>query len=282
MFVNKYQINLTTLPVGTTATTINIPLNMEYQLVDQAELVDRVFVQTEVKKCINPIYDYEKVRFIPVQFSANTIPINTISYVLDMDGATNYGDIGFVDDDVKYLKESFKQTFIYLAFYDTPSRMTQKLISFVTLFTKLGGNDLNTDPNLGGLGTPKPVHDIQLNFDVANPVLFPFMESEGYHLYDFKDELAIGESKVLYMRASFKNAKDGKETNLMVTSAPQNIDVLVNELYTKFELFRTNTGFYYRIVDNWVGNDPDNTNVINNVTYGTDNITIKLYKIKAI
>jgi len=45
---------------GATATTINIPINMEYQLIDQSELIDRVFVSTEVENSINPIMERPK------------------------------------------------------------------------------------------------------------------------------------------------------------------------------------------------------------------------------
>jgi len=49
MFVNSYQININTLSSGTTATTINLPVSLEYQLVDQGELVEKKFVDVEVE-----------------------------------------------------------------------------------------------------------------------------------------------------------------------------------------------------------------------------------------
>ena len=66
MFVNNYKINISTISTGTTATTINIPINMEYQMIDQSELVERVFVDVETEKAINPIIDYERVRYLPL------------------------------------------------------------------------------------------------------------------------------------------------------------------------------------------------------------------------
>ena len=49
MFV-KYQINSSIFASGTTASTINIPITMDYQIVDNGELIERVFVNTEVQK----------------------------------------------------------------------------------------------------------------------------------------------------------------------------------------------------------------------------------------
>src|ERR1700747_1938325 len=117
MFANRYQINLTTLATGTTATTINIPINLEFQVVDQGELVQRVFVDTEVEKAINPILDYEKVRFLPTDLSS--IHIDEITYSLNISGATDYAAIGFTDDDIKFERNNFTYTFLNLAFYDT-------------------------------------------------------------------------------------------------------------------------------------------------------------------
>ena len=101
MFVKNYKININTLKSGTTATTINIPINMEYQLVDQAELIDRVFVEIETEKAINEIIDYEKIRFVPINSLNNQI--NSITYTVDLLGLTTYGSIGFNDNDIKLL-----------------------------------------------------------------------------------------------------------------------------------------------------------------------------------
>ena len=49
------------------------------------------------------------------------------------------------------------------------------------------------------------------------------------------------------MRGSFKNAKTGKNINLMVDSSPDTIDNLVHKLYTRYKLIRTTTGYYYQI-----------------------------------
>jgi len=262
----KYQINLSTIASGTTATTINIPIMMEYQLVDQSELIDRVFVDVEVEKSINPILDYEKVRFLPVD--SNNTHIDNLFYSIDLDGQTTYGGIGFSDDDIKFDKNNFKESFLNLSFYDTDNPLTQNLVSNITIFSRITHSDLLSN------GQPKPVNQIPLIFTLSNPILNPRGFSEGYHIYDYKDEIKIGDSKYLYMRGSFKNAKTGKSINLMVQSAGATIDDLVNLLYTRYRLTRTNTGFYYEIDSSY--------NNQTNVTYSTNNVTVSLYQIKAL
>ena len=287
MFVNRYQINLSTIATGTTATTINIPINMEYQLVDNSELIQKVFVETEVEKAINPILDYEKVRFLPLDLSGNHI--DKITYSLNLTGSTFYGQIGFTNDDIKYQKNSFKQSFLNLAFYDTDNPLDQRLITNITLFAELSPNDLlpsvaqqiiSYGSQIGIPGQPKPANQIPLTFNLQNPILNRKGFAEGYHLYDYKDELKIGDYKYLYMRASFKNAKTGKSTNLMVQNAPATIDNLVHLLYTRYKLVRNNTGYYYEIDDTYHGLTAMTGS--NNVSYAGNNAIVNLYQIQAL
>lgn len=278
MFVNQYKINLATLSSGTTATTIDIPITMEYQLVDQSELIERVFVDVEVENSINPILDYEKVRFSPLDLSGNDV--DKITYELDLLGSLNYGDIGFNNDDIKYQKNSFKNTFLNLSFFDTDNPLNQKLVTNITLFSELKPTDLLPLGTTTGVpGQPKQANQIPLTFVLENPIINPLGQAEGFHIYDYKDELSIGESKYLYMRASFKNAKTGSTTNLMVVNTGTSIDNLVHLLYTRYKLTRTNTGYYYEIDDSYQG--LSGMTGTNNVTYSSNNVNIKLFNIKA-
>jgi hypothetical protein len=258
MFANKVKINMSTIPSGATGTTITVPINMTFQNVDNAELIDRVFVETEVENAINPIIDYEKVRFLPLDLQGTYI--DKIIYDVYLLNPTQnyvgfYGDIGFTDDDIKFRKESFKQTFLRLSFYDTDNPLTQKLVTYTTLYCRLNSGDyLPYNTSVGIAGQPKPIGQIPVNFELDNPILTPKGNSEGFYLYDYKDSLKIGESKYLYMKAVFNNAKTGKSVNMMVKSSAQAVEKLVHELYTKVKLYRTSTGFYYLFDDTYQGN----------------------------
>jgi hypothetical protein len=271
MSVNKVKINISTLSGTTTATTINIPFRMEYQLVDQAELIQDVFVETEVEKAINPIIDYDKVRFLPI--NSNNQPIDKLIYNLDLLGNKNYASIGFTNNEIEAEFNSFKQTYLSLLFYDTDNALTQNLISSITLFSTLTQADLTPS------GKPKSADEIGLTFIVENPIINPRGNAEGYYIYDYKSELEIDGFKYLYMRASFKNAKTGKNTNLMVKQEATTIDKLVNQLYTRYKLIRTNTGYYYQLDTTYNGN-----NVVgsNNVTTNSNSATINLYQINSL
>ena len=287
MLINRYKINYKMIATGVTATTINIPITLESQEIGKSELIENTLVDVELEKAINPILDYEKVRFLPID--SKNQHINEITYIVDLLGNKTYGSIGFTDSDVKFQKERFKQTFLNLNFYDTDNAMTQELISFVTLFASIKTSDLlgtneqqikAYNGNIKGIpGQVKSANEIPITFALSSPIFNPRGFAEGYHLYGYKDELKIGESKYLYMRASFKNAKTGKAVNLMVKDAPETIDRLVHEVYTRFILTRTKTGFYYKIDDEYQGNSGKTKN---NVTYSNNNIIVNLYQIQAL
>jgi hypothetical protein len=282
MFANKIKISVSSL-IDATATTINIPLTMEYQNIDQSELVNRVFVDVETEKAINPIIDYEKTRFIPLNNNGKIL--NKVIYNLDLNGATTYGDasVGFTDVDIKFKKEVFKQTFLNLEFYDTSNPLTQNLVSVVTLFSKLNDSDLNSSSASGLLGQPKPANEIKLTFKLENELYYPRGYTEGFYLYNYKDEVKLNDSKYLYMKATFKNAKIGISTNLMVKNSAQPIDSLVNELYTRYKLVRNTNGFYYVVDEQYQGN-AINSGTTNNVTYNyvDDSVLINLFQTKAL
>lgn len=288
MFANSYKINLSTIPSGSTATTITIPIATDFHIVDQAEIVERQFVDVQVENAINPIIDYEKVRFTPLNFSGQT-HIDEIAYTLTISGLTKFADIGFTDDDIKFEKKNFIETFLYLGFYDTDNPFTQKLVSYITLFTEIQSMYLYPDygtqiQNFGSLqGTPgQPISSslIPIEFTLDSPILQPRGFAEGYYLYDYKDELKIGDFKYLYMRASLKNAKSGTTTNLMIQLSADTIDNLVHKIYTRYKLIRTNTGYFYEIDDTYHG---DGTVGPNNVLYQTaTKVKVNLYSIAAL
>lgn len=282
MFANKFKINLSTIASGVTATTITFPIGTEFQTVDNSELIDRVFVANEVENAINPILDYDKVRFLPLNMTGTHIDKVFYDIKLFDDNGTYtnfYGGVGFDDDDIKYRKNSFTNSFLNLSFYDTDNPLTQKLITYVTLFSKLNSGDIYSLSQTSGVpGIAKPANQIPINFITENPITNPRGFNEGYHIYDYKDGLKIGDEKYLYMRASFKNSKTGKSVNLMVNSTAKPINELVHELYTRVRLFRTSTGYYYEIDDTYRG---DNTTGPNNVNYATNTVVVNLYQIKA-
>lgn len=267
----KYQININGVS-ATTASTINIPINLEFQLVDQAELIEKQFVDIETEKAINSILDYEKVRFIPIDSSFNIF--DNVKYnIIFSGGVNNYGGIGFTNDDIKFRKNNFKLSFLKLNFYDTDKATDQRLISFVTLFPKINDTDLHPlNSTVYVPSSVKPANQINTTFILDNPLNNSKGNFEGFYLYNYKDEVTNLLPKELFMKASFNNAKSGKTINLMTISSAQTIDNLVNNLHTKYILKRNNTGYYYEI----------DTIYSTNVGISGNTITVNLYQIQSL
>lgn len=281
MLTANYKINFTTISSASTATTVNIPINMEYQMVDNSDLIERVFVDTEIEKAINPIIDFEKVRFLPVTSGGNLI--NKIIYKITINGQNTYnGDaFGFEYNDLRFKKESFKQTNLSLVFYDNPNQATQALATNVKIYSNLTNSDYYPSNSLQP-GKLKPLEQIDVTFDLENPLTSPTGFFQGYHLYYYKSDFKIGDEKYLYMRGTYFNAKTGVRTTLMSKDTTLPVNQMIKEVYTRYKLFRTNTGYYYTIDDTYQG--VNQTLPTNNVTYDNVNnqVIVNLYNVKVI
>jgi hypothetical protein len=278
----SYKINPSLFASGTTESSINIPINLHYQIVDNSELIENTFVKDEIQKAVNPILDYEKTRFVPV-IRGTTSRLDTIKYNVNiLSGSTilsptKYSDIGFDNDDIKFERNNFKDSYLYLAFYDDTNPLTQNLVTSIEVYTML------TDDDRYGIGAPapiipgqpKPANQISVRFILSNPLTTKGFY-EGYHIYDYKSDVLIDQPKYLYMKATYFNAKTGKIVNLMADSKPYSIDKLIDKTYTKYKLFRDSTGFYYEI------EDASNVSYSNINTNPILDATINLYQIQAL
>lgn len=258
---NRYTFRI---PTGAqTATTVNLPIEMTFQTVDQAETIERQFVDVEKENAINPIIDYEKTRFIARDTNLN-VPARSVvynCYLWDSSNAnpllhnyfnfpptnapTYYGNIGFLDDDLKFRKNNLTKSFLRLDFYDSPIVTDQNLVSVIIIQPDIRLSDILPNSNV------LPAMNKAVSFPLENPLNNNENFGEGFFIYHYKDEVDIAAPKDLYMRASFNNAKTGKRTNMMTEpfdiANPIQIDQLQGQLHTKYTLKRDNTGYYYEL-----------------------------------
>lgn len=287
MLVNRYQIRL---PEPTsTGVTINIPIDMTFQLVDQSEIIERDFVKNEVEAAINPIFDYEKVRFEPaINVSGNfAIKMPNISYELNfLSGSTqyfqnqtpviqtNYEDIGFTNDDIKFRKNALVKSILRLEFYDTDILTNQRLLFFLTLRPKVTFTDVVTPNTTAPYVQAYRANTKLVRFDLTDTGLNINGNSEGYNIYSYKDEVDINLPKVVYMRAIFNNAKTGTRTRFMTEYNTPNIswpiDQFMSKIFTKYVLHKTVLGYYYEIDTTYSSNVQ--------ITNSNSNYVVTLYE----
>ena len=268
---------------------IKIPVMLDFNSVDQAEVVNREFISHEVEKSINPIVDYEKTRFSPtfmngVLIDKLTIKLNFLNSSGTYTTPTYYSDIGFDDNDIKFQKNKFKNSFLKLSFYDSDKPTNQNLVSRMTIFSRLHQDDLielvdgNGNISVGG-GLPKNANKITVRYKLENPITSPEGFAEGFYIYHFKSE-ADGYSKTstdegrnnLFMRAEFHNAATGKITKFITTNSLLNINELIKKLHVKYLLRRDATGYYYALSTNY--------NSADNITELSNGVNLDLYEIR--
>lgn len=269
--------------------TINIPIDITFNPIDQAEVLEKDFISLEVENAINPIIDYEKSRFVLT--NSNNVIMDNIAYELNFlvgntfPSVSTYSDIGFNYDDIKFRKNGFTESFLRLNFYDNDIPTNQRLISFVTIFSKITNRDIIPigSPNAG---LPIGVNLLPIRFILSNPIKDPNGFAEGFYLYHYKDEVFDSLPKNLYMRAEFNNAKTGRRTSFITVNTAETVDNIISKLHTKYILKRDSTGYYYEL----------DTTYSSNITYTSDvdgdgngsggtidgGIKVKLYEIQVL
>lgn len=172
------------------------------------------FEKENLEKIINPIEDYETIRYIHEPYSGLTSSsVDTISdiwfYFYFISGSTyvqNYEAIDLSNsENAKMLKQSTR-SFFRLEFYKTPSGETPTRINRRLVFAK----------NLSlPLGEKFYITGNSFNDYVYVPVFMGsnYHNKENMYLFWFHNESALDEIDItgntFYMSARFYNAKDG-------------------------------------------------------------------------
>jgi len=251
------------IPIPVDNIFFKIPLTTNFDNSRKSEVVEREFISNELSKAVNPIFDYERVNFIPVDSENNKLEfirynvrlLNSNSFPTN----TFFGDVGFVNNDIKFRKNNFRRSFLELSFYDSPLTTDQRLFFKITLFNRINEDNFNID-----------INSLPIFYIRYNPNINPTKQNEGYYLYYFSENVEDTPNE-LYMRATFNNAKNGKSYNLMTSSTPQNIVNLQSMLHTKYILNRTNNGYFYTL----------DTTYSNNINYNNNGVDVTLYEVQA-
>jgi hypothetical protein len=279
MSVKKYKIRTGNFDKDN---NIKIPIELDFNSVDQSEVVNRDFISIEVEKSINPILDYDKVRFTPIKMDGDLVKDLIIKMnFLSEDGSymtpTYYSDLGFSDDDIRFKKNKFLNSFLKFSFYDSDVTTNQNLISITTIYSKVTLVDTvdlfdsSGDPITGG-GLPLNANEFQVRHILNNPITQPQGFAEGFYIYHFRSDLEASNPTELYMRAEFNNAANGKTTKFIATDELLDINYLIGKLHIKYLLTRDATGYYYTLDTSY--------NDSTNITESGTGVILDLYEIR--
>jgi hypothetical protein len=228
--MEKYKLSLNNLSQQNNF--IKIPIGQNFSPMDNSEIAENQFLETAIDESINPIIDYEKVRFYPFN------DINEIIIKLHNSGSTPlyYGDtipaspfnLGYSNDDVKFRRNRFKNSFIKFNFYDSPNPSDKRLVFQQIIYNQL--NDDQRDIN----GNLLSVSAMPITYRLVDPITFRKGISEGYYIYWLKNP-STPYPKKFYMTATYNNAADGIITPLMAYDATDGtVNPLTGEIVNPF------------------------------------------------
>lgn len=252
--MQKIKINLRNL--GEQENNIKIPIEQKFQSVDTSEIAENQFVEDEIEKAINPIQDFEKMRFKP--FSG----ITEIVVQLMETGSTEmtYDSFGYTNEDLKFQRNRFINSFIKLNFYDSPFITNQRLAFQLIIFNQLNNDQRDVNGNLLDVSTSP------ITYRLVDPIKIRRGVSEGFYLYWLKEPYEAYPNN-FYMYATYNNARDGIVTQLLPYDAPVAINEFNDFNFTKYTLSSVGNMQEYRA---------DNIN--RTITYNGNQMIIKLYK----
>jgi len=211
MFVDRKKIRIDTL---TSAATIDIPIVIDAIPSDNTDLVKTRFVDNEVKKAINPIIDYKKVRFKPAIVKNGLwsivpeVKINLEFFKKDtIPSYSNFYDsLGFTSDDLFCRANRVMKSFLTLNYYKSTNPTDNLLLTTSNIFTQIG----NEQKDL--YGNVLKNNECPISLRLGDPTLKPDMVHEGFHIYWYEELIKSSHNNeyVFYLSPTYQNADNGE------------------------------------------------------------------------
>jgi hypothetical protein len=211
MFVDRKKIRIDTL---TSAATIDIPIVIDAIPSDNTDLVKTRFVDNEVKKAINPIIDYKKVRFKPAVIKDNVwtiVPEVKIKLeFFNKDTIPTYGEyydsLGFTSDDLFCRANRVMKSFLTLNYYKSTNPTDNLLLTTSNIFTQIG------DEQKDVYGNVLKNNLCPISYEIGDPTLKPDMVHEGFHIYWYEELIKTSPNNeyVFYLSPTYQNADNGE------------------------------------------------------------------------
>jgi len=211
MFVDRKKIRIETL---TSAATIDIPIVIDAIPSDNTDLVKTRFVDNEVKKAINPIIDYKKVRFKPAVIKNNVwtivpeVKINLEFFNKDVTPIYSnfYRSLGFTSDDLFCRANRVMKSFLTLNYYKSTNPTDNLLLTTSNIFTQIGDDQKDV------YGNVLKNNLCPISYEIGDPTLKPDMVHEGFHIYWYEELIKTSPNNeyVFYLSPTYQNADNGE------------------------------------------------------------------------
>ena len=235
--MEKITLNINKL--GEIGNNIKIPMNNFFIPMDNDEVVQNEFVPNAILEGLNPVEDYEKKRFLPW----NDITQLIIRLKEPFGMPLHYDNFGFSYEDVYFNRNSFKNSFVKLNFYDSPDPSNRRLA-----FQSIIYNQINPDQRDSITKYPLPIATMPITYRIVDPIKVKIGVSEGFYLYWLNNPPNTQYPISFYMTASYHNALDGIITPLIAYDFPNlPIEQFNAYNYIKYTLSSVNGISQYKI-----------------------------------
>lgn len=263
MSVNKYKI----IKPNINDLSINLPVQMNWDYLGQQDSIDS-YEDSVVDRITENKIDYELTRFSPKKCQPEMNVPPDKCFQLNFEFFLFKGKVGdkiiddtqwissflngdFLEKDIVFNTDKFKNSFFKLDFYDSPISKEQKI--YLTLIFPFE----NGNKNIGGLKTPTYTLDYNSN-------------SENYFIYWLKDKNYLN-IDTFYVSATYFNSSDGSFTR-MANLCQGN---LTTDKYNLNSIF----DFYYKLELNYDEKNYEYFDMrIENLVVGLANNPIKWYE----
>lgn len=251
MTVNKYYIQR---PINDEY--INLRVEMDWIGLGQ-DFAIAEFNEKAVDEVVGDPIDFEVNRFSHSEYNIGldigtaifynfyfyggppTTPTNILDWV------SSYQTIGYIPEEIYYIRSAFNNSFFKIDFYDLPDEKAQSIYLTVIIPTQQGFTET---ANVVGLQDPQQIRIPSFKLDFLG-------DKEGFFLYWLKKRNFLDIS-TMYMTAKFYDAKIGKFRKMMNT--PQS-SLPVNSRYS----FESAKYFYYKVELDYVTQTYQVYNMVN-------------------
>lgn len=218
---------------------------------------DSFFESNKYELFKNPIIDYEKARFYPIGGE------EVVKYIFHKnDGSPMYyADLGFVDDDITFLKNRFIKSTVRFNYFDNDNPTSQNLLLQYNLDVQL----LADQYDINGDILSASVMPITFMSYRSESNQLRSQPSTNYHLHFFR---SFNFPYRVFCSYEFLNARDGQSYRYI--SKPNIIDV--NDFYT----YAYNPIILDKVSDEYFY---DYDVIDRDITTDGNAITIKLYAV---
>lgn len=263
MSVNKYKI----IKPNIDDLSISLPVQMNWDYLGQQDSID-VYEDNIIDKITENKIDYELTRFSPQKCKPSMgVPIQKCNQLnfefLFFTGKTDniisinqwipsyIGHANFIEKDIVFNTDKFKNSFFKLDFYDSPIAKEQKI--YLTSIFPFENGDKN------GNGIKTPIYTLDYNSN-----------SENYFIYWLKDKNFLN-IDTFYVSATYFNSSTGGFTRMANLCQGE----LTTEKYNLNSIFN----FYYKLELNYDEKKYEYFDMkVDNLVVGLANNPIKWYE----